>query len=564
MRLINVHTLVISEFHGNQIPRYAILSHTWGEEEVTLQDMREGIAASRKGYRKITACCKQACFDGLPYAWIDTCCIDKRSSAELSEAINSMYRWYENATLCYAHLADVEDVNVEDAQSEGMESFKRSRYWTRGWTLQELIAPDILIFFSSTWIRIGTRLDLRQAVAQATSIPTQVLRFRNISDYSVSQKMSWASQRRTTRSEDEAYCLLGLFGVAMPLLYGEGRRAFRRLQEEIIKEIDDESIFAWQGGTDRGLLASCPAQFTFSHFILRGIEHPIADNTGSLPFAITNRGVRISLPVLEDCHSVPLFPLTRSSSVQYLIPDPPHLQRKVQRRVLAVLNCQHGTDATKRIAVVLVHDVSLGRYARDVNIGLVKVSTDYIVERATSKQILVAVGESNPWDDVAWMEEDPGRLTVIQGLSGIVEHFKFHCATLLNGIKAPSDLQDNGTVSIRFRQSRPIAVIYLSTSYFHAFQYIVVYLKLLDSGIKIDAAITFVSGPGNHILDILEQTAHVSQDLLSNNPTREILYETASGSYNLSLSIRDAEHASIVEIKAMTESHSELPKEPDR
>ncbi|KAI0542827.1 heterokaryon incompatibility protein-domain-containing protein [Xylaria digitata] len=557
MRLINVHTLVISEFHGNQIPRYAILSHTWGEEEVTIQDMREGIATSLKGYEKIAACCEQARFDGIPYVWVDTCCIDKRSSAELSEAINSMCRWYENATLCYAYLAD-----VEDAQDEEMESFKRSRYWTRGWTLQELIAPGILIFFSSGWIRMGTRLDLRQAVAQATHIPTQVLRFRNISDYSVSQRMSWASRRQTTRLEDEAYCLLGLFGVTMPLLYGEGRRAFRRLQEEIIKESDDESLFAWQGGTDQGLLASCPAQFTFSHSIHRSIEPPMGDNAGSLPFAITNRGVRISLPVLEDCHTVPLFSLMRESSMQYLIPDPPHLQRKIQRRVLAILNCQQGTDANSRIAIVLNHDVPLERYARDVNIGLVKVSSNDIVERAALKQILVTAGDNSPWDSVTLMEEDPGRLVVIQGLSGIIRDFKFEDATLINGIGILSDLQENGTVSIRFRQRRPNAVIYHS-KHSQECRYLVIYLKLLDSRIEIDAAVALVNGSYASKEDILEQTTQVSQDLLSGKPTREIVYETSRGTYKLSLNIRDAEHASIVEVvEVRPESHSELPKKP--
>ncbi|KAI1419197.1 heterokaryon incompatibility protein-domain-containing protein [Xylaria sp. FL1777] len=551
MRLLNVHTLIISEFHGNRIPRYAILSHTWDEEEVTLQDMKEGIAPSLKGYQKITLCCNQARVDGLAYVWIDTCCIDKRSSAELSEAINSMYRWYENATLCYAYLADVEDV-----QSEGMMSFKRSRYWTRGWTLQELIAPNILIFFSSGWIRIGTRLDLRQAVGQATSIPKQVLRFRNISDYSVSQKMSWASRRHTTRIEDEAYCLLGLFGVSMPLLYGEGRRAFRRLQEEIIRELDDESIFAWQGGTDHGLLASCPAQFTFSHSIQRSIEHPIGDTTGGLSFAITNRGVRITLPVLEDCHKVPLYSLMRESSMQYLIPDPPHLQRKVQRRVLAILNCQQGTDASSRVAVILTHDVSRERYTRDVNIGLVKVSIDDIIERATLKQVLVAPGE-NPWDDVTWVEEDPERLVVIQALSWMLGHFKFDRATLVNGIGVGSDVQENGTVSIRFRQSRPLVAIYRNKESYQD-HYLVIYLKLSDAKNGIDASITQIYGENISREDILEQTTQFSQDFLSGNPKKGIVHETSQGTYILSLNIREAEHASIVEVTAEPEPHSEL------
>ncbi|KAI1278999.1 heterokaryon incompatibility protein-domain-containing protein [Xylaria sp. FL0933] len=551
MRLINVHTLVISEFHGNRIPRYAILSHTWDEEEVTLQDMRGGIAPSRKGYRKIELCCEQARFDGLPYAWIDTCCIDKQSSAELSEAINSMYRWYENATLCYAYLADVEDV-----QCEGLLSFKCSRYWTRGWTLQELIAPNIVIFFSSSWIRIGTRLDLRQAVAEATSIPRQVLRFRNISDYSVSQKMSWASRRYTTRIEDEAYCLLGLFGVAMPLLYGEGRRAFRRLQEEIIKELDDESIFAWQGGTNQGLLASCPAQYTFSHSIQRSIEHPFGHNLDDLPFAITNRGVRISLPILEDCYAVPLYSLMRESSMQYLNPEPPPLQGEVQQRVLAILNCQQGSDVNSRIAVILNHDQSRQQYAR---IGLVKVSIDDVLERATLKRVLVAAGE-NPWG-ATWVEEDPERLVVIQRIPNVSWRFKFERATLVNGIEVGSDIQENGAVSIRFRQSRPLAAIYRA-EYPDRNCYVVIYLKLLDAKTGIDASISQAYGQDLRKEAILEQTAQDNQHFLSGKSTREIVYEIDKGTITLSLNIREAEHASVVQVNAELQPYLEIRQEP--
>ncbi|KAI1819962.1 heterokaryon incompatibility protein-domain-containing protein [Xylaria intraflava] len=542
MRLINVHTLVISEFYGDQIPRYATLSHTWDEEEVTLQDMTDGMAESLKGYRKITACCEQARFDGLPYVWIDTCCIDKRSSAELSEAINSMYLWYENATLCYTYLAD-----VNDFRSDGMESFKQSRYWTRGWTLQELIAPRTVIFFSSGWLRIGTRMDLREAVAEATHIPKPVLRFRNLNDYSVSQKLSWASSRQTTRVEDEAYCLLGLFGVSMPLLYGEGRRAFRRLQEEIIKEFDDDSIFAWQGGTDYGLLASCPAQFAFSHSVHKCVEPPMGDNTGVEPFAITNRGVRTSLMVLEDCHTVPLFSLTRESLfAQYLMPDPPHLQREVQKRVLAILNCQPGSDANSRIAIVLNHDIPAERYTRDVNIGLVKVSIDNIIGRATSKRVLVAAGGNIPWDNVTWTDKSPGRLVVIQGLSGIFKHFQFERATILNGIEVVSDLQENGTVSIRPREGRSLVAIYHMWD-----KHLAIYIKLSDAEDGIDAAV-FVTPAYFQVMGkqtIREKITQLGQDLLSGRHKKETIYTSYDGARHiLSLDIREAEHASIIEV----------------
>ncbi|KAI0868684.1 heterokaryon incompatibility protein-domain-containing protein [Hypoxylon argillaceum] len=195
MRLLHVNSYEIREFVEGNVPDYAILSHTWGEQEVTYKDMKKGNADKLKGYQKILGCCDQSRLDGFEYVWIDTCCIDKRSSSELSEAINSMYRWYQEARVCYAYLEDVYNVDQDDANHTKLKS---SRWFTRGWTLQELIAPQIV----------------------------------------------WASKRKATRIEDEAYCLLGLFGVSMPLIYGEGSKAFRRLQEEIMKQSDDETIFA--------------------------------------------------------------------------------------------------------------------------------------------------------------------------------------------------------------------------------------------------------------------------------------------------------------------------------
>ena len=330
----------------------------------------------------------------------------------------------------------------------------------------------------------------------------------------------------------------------MPLLYGEGRRAFRRLQEEIIRELDDESVFAWQGGADHGLLASCPAQFTFSHSIRRSIEPPISDDTGSLPFTITNKGVRISLPVLEDCYSVPLYSLVRDSSMQFLIPEPPHLQRKVQRRVLAILNCQQGTDESSRIAVILNHDVSRDSYTRDVNIGLVRVSITDIVARATLKQVLVAAGE-NPWDGITLMEEDPERLVVIQGLTGVLDHFRVMHVTQTNGIEVRSDLQENGTISVRFRQRKPLIVTYRSEV--DPSHHLVLYITLSDDKAKIYAAATQVFREILNNEDIITQPRQSGWDFLL---LESIVYKTEKGTYDLSLNIREAEHASVVTINA--------------
>ena len=241
---------------------YAILSHTWGNKESTFQNLQELNEQCRKDDEnprdfvtpKIRNCCIVAERDGFLWVWIDTCCIDKTSSTELSEAINSMFRWYSESEVCYAFL---EDVPSDDALDAPNSPFRRARWHTRGWTLQELIAPPRVIFVypdhAGEWKQIGTRRALASLLHEITSIPSQVLnrtiRFHNLS---IAERMSWASKRTTTRIEDEAYALMGLFRVNMPTIYGEGRQAFRRLQEEIMKQSFDSSLFAW-GDSDDGL-----------------------------------------------------------------------------------------------------------------------------------------------------------------------------------------------------------------------------------------------------------------------------------------------------------------------
>ena len=272
MRLIHSTTLKLHEFVGNQTPPYAILSHTWSEEEVSLQELQSNSAEAieKKGFDKIRQCCRIAANDGFEYTWIDTCCIDKTSSAELSEAINSMFRWYQRAVVCYAFLADVP--SDEDPQMEGS-AFRNSRWFTRGWTLQELIAPAHIVFLGHDWEEIGSKLSLLKLVSEVTNIKPGALDGSLALDYwSVAQKMSWAANRVTTREEDTAYCLMGIFNINMPMLYGEGEKAFLRLQEEIIKSSQDESIFAWWNDRrlfdisqyNRGLLALRPSQFASS------------------------------------------------------------------------------------------------------------------------------------------------------------------------------------------------------------------------------------------------------------------------------------------------------------
>ncbi|KAF5344936.1 hypothetical protein D9758_011568 [Tetrapyrgos nigripes] len=242
MRLLNTQTLKLQEF-DTDIPRYAILSHRWEKEEVTFQDIQNLQTASLKaGYAKVWNACARARNYDFEWIWIDSCCINKESSAELSEAINSMYQYYEDAVVCYVYLCDV---SIEFHPRNPKSTFKDSQWFKRGWTLQELVAPRNVVFLDKYWVRIGTRWTLRDVVSAITSIPVEVFEGRDINTYSVAQRMSWASLRETTRAEDQAYSLMGIFGVSMPPIYGEGgAKAFMRLQQEIIKISDDRSIFA--------------------------------------------------------------------------------------------------------------------------------------------------------------------------------------------------------------------------------------------------------------------------------------------------------------------------------
>jgi len=295
MRLIHTSTLELELFEGYDIPRYAILSHTWGDEEVLFHDMKKPIQSNvklKKGFKKIESACVLARKDNFTYIWVDTCCIEKNSSAELSEAINSMYTWYKNAGICYAYLSDVHQGINEQIHSQ----MKRSRWFTRGWTLQELIAPDHLIFYASDWTVIGLKQTLHDLVAEITGIEKEILLGTMApNSVSVAKRMSWAAKRETKRVEDIAYCMLGIFGVNMPMLYGEGKRAFIRLQEEILKEINDESILAWgydgSKSQDRslvGILADSPAAFAGSSKII-----PTTFWKSGNPPSMTSRGLRI-------------------------------------------------------------------------------------------------------------------------------------------------------------------------------------------------------------------------------------------------------------------------------
>jgi tetratricopeptide (TPR) repeat protein len=224
----------------DNIPPYAILSHTWGEdnEEVTFQDITHGVGKSKVGYRKIQFCKEQATRDGIRYVWVDTCCIDKANNTELSEAINSMFCWYREAAKCYVYLSDVSTDSLHETNRlSGLtweSAFRRSRWFTRGWTLQELIAPVSVEFFSREGNLIGNKKSLEQQVHEITGIPIKALQRSPLSHFSIPERISWAEHRETRRKEDKVYSLLGIFNVHMPLIYGEGReKAFMRLHDGI-------------------------------------------------------------------------------------------------------------------------------------------------------------------------------------------------------------------------------------------------------------------------------------------------------------------------------------------
>lgn len=419
MRLIHTTRIEFQEFFDAQLPKYAILSHCWAEDEVTYQHFQSGFGRDigSNGWRKILRCCEIARAHKLDWAWVDTCCIDKSSTAELSEAINSMYRWYDEADVCYVFLLDYDSANeyppeihhgtessepgnsspmerlqgdvvsqsiaddcnamdavdnndqneqqpqqdrprepgnggtenaanvqranepeevpvqaievepessssidnivaqpgsrvhVPDAAESGqnedgsdglLTKLEDCRWFTRGWTLQELLAPSILLFYDSGGYYFGSKSSLTQQLAKITGIDIKYLQgLEDITTASVSCRMSWASKRRTTRRENIAYCLLGLFDINMPLLYGEGAGAFQRLQEEIIGKSSDETIFAWTKD-DNGpssLLAESPECFWDGAFFV-----PYYMQTKAPPCRITSVGIVVYFirNILED------------------------------------------------------------------------------------------------------------------------------------------------------------------------------------------------------------------------------------------------------------------------
>ncbi|KAL4077380.1 heterokaryon incompatibility protein-domain-containing protein [Scleroderma citrinum] len=391
--------------------KYAILSHCWGtiKEEVQFKEMyklarmdqatRDQIM-KRSGFHKILKSCEQASRDDLWWVWVDTCCIDKRSSSELSEAINSMYRWYENSEHCYAYLHDIDESALPTDRDEAAfgEFNGWPKWFSRGWTLQELIAPTLLHFFNRTWECIGDKASLSSTLTKITRIPGGILEGGVVSKRPcVARVMSWAADRTTTRVEDRAYSLLGLLGVHMPMLYGEGKNAFRRLQLEIIRQSNDQSIFAWghsrTTGCSGSFLADDPSCFrdcsdvdrmerkefievvrtdVLEDALVKGPEERLRT------FSVTNDGIQIWLPIrpcrrsnslfeaqLACCHTRDSHPMTivlarfQSNHFRYFcdFKAPANAKASFQQVFLPYQDIRHQRDFTFDLDLrPLIHD----------------------------------------------------------------------------------------------------------------------------------------------------------------------------------------------------------------
>ncbi|KAF1945710.1 HET-domain-containing protein [Clathrospora elynae] len=413
----------------SQLPPYAILSHTWGDEEVTLQDLdthssdaqRRSRVRNMSGYWKITKACRQALTDGIAFIWVDTCCIDKSSSAELSEAINSMFRWYQMAEVCYAYLDDVE-VHLEAGvdgillsdERFSVEELAKAKWFTRGWTLQELIAPNEVVFYGQGWKYIDTKTWLKEVLERITGISEDVLQGTELEDESISKRMSWMARRHTTRVEDLAYSLMGIFNVNMPLLYGEGHRAFVRLQEEIMKDSDDHSLFAWSSTAHdsenmldhSSVFATHPDQFAQSG----GIGTRRLDDDEAESYALTNKGVRIQLRISP-----------------YKVPTGRYSHRYI---FLAVLDCRYDDPTLRdcRPAIIVEQPSATGsQLVRISNAGIVPVSYGLHKGDAVMHMSVISASDERTGPETVYLcKKVPGRA-----------QFRHHTTNTKQGLALP-------------------------------------------------------------------------------------------------------------------------------
>ncbi|KAM0276195.1 hypothetical protein ACHAQH_007002 [Verticillium albo-atrum] len=461
MRLIHAKTYELHEFFAGDVPPYAILSHTWADDEVIYHDIKNLNAEvkHKQGFLKIKYACDAATIDEIKYVWVDTCCIDKSSSAELSEAINSMYQWYRDAEVCYAYLEDFPEemtgVKLAEPTTTGRKTapdysvFHRCRWFKRGWTLQELLAPPLVKFFSAGWASIGSlgtgrskaaTGDLADAISEATGINSAYLTHSSsLETASVATKMSWASRRECTRIEDTAYCLLGIFGINLPLLYGEGKRAFQRLQEEIWRETDDHSLLAWSVTPDDPRAWSLCSVFAESPFDFRqsGQVNRTGEERG-VPSAMTKMGLKL------DLVSVP-WPYHNTS---FLYSQPTHL---------LLLNC----SMSQPLAVLALLDLPDGPFERPYTLFTRIATPSLTMEQLPDPDIPKTLEgtEDAPLDTVIVRKNVTGRrkadLQVDSGHAEVMLHdvplADFHVSSHFSSKTSPLASPGNGAQTIAIR-----------------------------------------------------------------------------------------------------------------
>ncbi|KAJ3573388.1 hypothetical protein NPX13_g4724 [Xylaria arbuscula] len=540
--------MVIHEYQGEGIPPYAILSHTWGREEVSFSDFQEGKGQGLAGYKKIRGCCEQAKSDGLDAVWIDTCCIDKRSSAELSEAINSMFKWYQNAAICYAYLDDVitED---EGAPAPSLPaSFPTSRWFRRGWTLQELLAPSVVIFYSVNWVNIGNRNGLASIIAETTKIDPRFFDSGKFEDFSIAQRMSWASRRQTTRIEDEAYCLLGLFGVNMPLLYGEGEQAFVRLQQEIMKESDDQTIFAWS-----------ISDFIADSGLEQDFQGGVLAPSPKSPYVATNKGLQISLPLIsaEEGTSI-LIPSRKMRDQDAWIPR--LTLTTASGGYIAVLNCQPTRDSRKRIGFYVEQNAESKSYVRvNYRNGMAMVSIEEAQEKATHTDMLIQL-QNRVSRNFAIEIERADRPVLIRSFKNLLSEFE------LGGTTPKSVWQHQPTGALlstvldfsSATDKKPCALEFINA---HGQGFVLLVQKSIS--------LASVTGLEACLVDRetvakggVDAAAHVRDAIgifRSHGPS--ITQASSHGLLNIVVTITEARHASIVNLEAQRVTSSFRPKE---
>ena len=495
MRLLHSRDLTFKDFPGSNIPRYAIVSHRWSETELSYQsfltDKELYLSGHLEsyGWTKIIKAAELTHQCNLEWIWIDTICINKESSAELTEAINSMYNWYKYACECFAFLPDVHydeawwmgdadpvrtfNADVDTSRVTGLDystktklpdlghctfqpvayapvrisekEFMQSTWFKRSWTLQELMAPISLVFFNSNFQPIGTRNTLSFLITKATEIPLEFLR-GDVTSRSqttaacVAERMRWASNRDATRIEDKAYSMLGLFQVNLPLLYGEGHRAFRRLQMEIIKETNDESILAWM--PNRAMIPDMTWPIlsleTNMFSYVRAANCALFERKH---YEVTNMGLRFTLPLYNPRENVQSC--SRKDGVRKTLG---HFRKTTLLFPLnCVGSCQPGDGKEMSIGLLaLLVIINNWRSHRDLQILIGKRSKDLLVPDNSDANAIMPNAENRSavmvpkhWISIATGERQSFDL-VVDTVGGRVEDEY----TLYLGLEADSGSPD--------------------------------------------------------------------------------------------------------------------------